>query len=272
MKTRNKVVEMHEMQLSKEEILTKIEALEVYRAIKSTNPKIKEDIKKLKNELISGLSRHDRRGGTWFASVYKKVVETRSKTITLEVLEAAYNTKDKEFIAGKLVAHYCNYGISVGAVLGSAGGLLGLFTAAYVTFEELTCLAYFQLCLMYDLSVLYGRPIEKVNNLEIYRLLKASFGFKEKELASKGKKVIEDKLLRGDSQRLLYGLLKNLGAAIVRKSVKNLVSKMVPLIGTIIAMLVCTAEDYKAVKTVAKRSLYFYNNSSDINSLKMPNK
>jgi hypothetical protein len=261
MKTGSKV---GEMQLSKEERLTKLEALEVYRAIKKVNPKVNEDIKKLKDELIRGLSRHDRKGGTWFANIYKKVLETRSKSINLESLEGAYNTKDKDLIARKLVAHYCNYGISVGAVLGSAGGILGLFTAAYATFEELTCLAYFQLCLMYDLSVLYERPIDKANNLEIYRLLKITFGFKEKELGSKGKKVIEEKLLKDDSQKFLYGLLKNLGAAIVRKSVKNLVSKMVPVIGTIIAMLVCTAEDYKAVKIVAKRALSFYNNFNGI--------
>jgi hypothetical protein len=39
---------------------------------------------------------------------------------------------------------------------------------------------------------------------------------------------------------------------------------MVPIIGTIIAMLVCTAEDYKAVKIVAKRALSFYNNVNGI--------
>lgn len=261
MKTGSEVLEI---QLSKEERLTKLEALEVYRAIKKVNPKVNEDIKKLRDELIRGLSRHDRKGGTWFANIYKKVMETRSKNINLESLEAAYNTKDKDLIGRKLIAHYCNYGISVGAVLGSAGGILGLFTAAYATFEELTCLAYFQLCLMYDLSVLYERPIDEANNLEIYRLLKITFGFKEKELGDKGKRVIEEKLLKDDSQKFLYGLLKNLGAAIVRKSVKNLVSKMVPVIGTIIAMLVCTAEDYKAVKIVAKRSLSFYNNVNGI--------
>lgn len=250
------------VKLDKEEILTKLEAVEVYKAIRKANPNINKDIKKLKDDLVGGLSRHDRRGGAWFANIFRKVIDTRSKSITLESLETAYGTKEKELIARKLIAHYCNYGISIGAVLGSSGGILGLFTAAYITFEELTCLAYFQLCLIYDLSVLYGSPIEKANNLEIYKLLKITFGFKEEELEDRRFKVIQGKLLREDSQKLLFGLLKNLGAAIVRRSVKNLVSKMVPIIGSIIALIVCTAEDYKAVKIVAKRALVFY--SSEI--------
>lgn len=245
--------------LSKDEVLTKIEAVQVFSAIKKANPNIKQDIQKLKDELINGLSRHDRKSGTWFANVYKKVLDYRGKSITLESLEAAYETKDKDLIARKLIAHYCNYGISVGAVLGSAGGILGIFTAPYATFEELTCLAYFQICLLYDLSVLYGRPIDKANNLEVYRALKIIFGFKEEELKDKRMRVIEEKLLRDESQKFLYGLLKNLGAAIVRRSVKNLVSKMIPVVGTFVALIVCTSEDYKAVRIVAKRSLNFYN-------------
>lgn len=258
---------LSKIKLGKEETLTKFEAVEVFSAIKKANPNIKQDIIKLKAELISGLSRHDRKSGTWFANVYKKVVDTRGKSITLESLETAYNTKDKELIARKLVAYYCNYGISIGAVLGSAGGILGLFTAPYATFEELTCLAYFQICLLYDLSVLYGRPMDFANNLEIYRLLKIAFGFKTHELNDKGMKIIEEKLLRDESQKFLYGLLKNLGAAIVRSSVKNLVSKMVPIVGTLVALIVCTAEDYKAVKIVAKRSLGFYNGFDYNNSM-----
>jgi hypothetical protein len=260
---------LDKIKLDKNETLTKLEAVEVYSAIKKANPNIKKDILKLKEELISGLSRHDRKSGTWFANVYKKVVDNRGKSITLESLEAAYNTKDKELIARKLMAYYCNYGISIGAVLGSSGGILGLFTAHYATFEELTCLAYFQICLLYDLSVLYCRPIDRANNLEIYRLLKIAFGFNVHELNDKGMRVIEDKLLKDDSQKFLYGLLKNLGAAIVRSSVKNLVSKMVPVVGTIIALIVCTAEDYKAVRIVAKRSLRFYNNYENMGAFKI---
>lgn len=257
---------LDKIRLSKNETLTKLEAVEVYSAIKKANPKIKHEIIKLKDDLINGLSRHDRKSGTWFASIYKKVLDNRSKSITLESLEAAYSTKDKDIIARKLVAYYCNHGISVGAVLGSASGILGLFTAPSATFEELTCLAYFQLCLLYDLSVLYGRPLDLCNNLEIYKLLKIAFGFKAYELNEKGMKVIEEKLLKDDSQKFLYGLLKNLGAAIVRSSVKNLVSKMVPIVGKIVALIVCTAEDYKAVRIVAKRSISFYSNYFNINS------
>jgi hypothetical protein len=259
---------LDKIKLGKNETLTKREAVEVYSAIKKANPNIKNDILKLKKELLSGLSRHDRKSGTWFANIYKKVAETRGRSITLESLESAYNSKDKTFIARKLVAYYCNYGISIGAVLGSAGGILGLFTAPSATFEELTCLAYFQICLIYDLSVLYEKPIDFMNNLEIYKMLKLAFGFKEYDMNEKGMRVIEEKLLKDDSHKFLYGLLKNLGAAIVRSSVKNLVSKMVPVIGTLVALIVCTAEDYKAVRIVAKRTLAFYNNYDNMGSFK----
>jgi uncharacterized protein (DUF697 family) len=265
-----KVSKFIEMELSKEEILTKLEALEVYRAIKNANPKLKQDIKKLRNELVSGLSRHDRKSGIWFANIYKKVLEVRSKNISLESLEIAYNTKDKELIARKLTAHYCNYGISVGAVLGSAGGVLGFLTAAYATFGEMACLTYFQLCLIYDLSVLYERPLDKANKLEIYKLLKIAFGISDKDFLSnklddmtdKGTRLIEEKLLKGDSQKLLYGLLKNIGAAVIHKSVRNLIAKVIPLIGAISGILICTTLDYESVKSLSKKTLGFYNNTT----------
>jgi uncharacterized protein (DUF697 family) len=252
--------------IKKEELLSKLEAFSIFRAIKAANPKIKQDIKKLRVDILRGLSRHDRKSGIWFLTLFKKVIDLRSKTISLESLYAAYKTEDKEVIAKKLIAHYANYGIAVGATLGSAGGALGFITASYATFGEIACITYFQLSLLYDLSVLYERPIDKINNLEVYRLLQSAFSLTERdlldnkvdELVDKGTRLIEEKLQRGDSQKHLHGLLKNIGAFIVHKAAKNLMAKMIPIVGLISGAIVCITEDFCLVRELGKRTLNYY--------------
>lgn len=253
--------------IRKKEKLTRIQALGIYKAFKNANPKVKTEIKKLKGEILNGLSRHDRISGIWFLNVYKKVLEVRSKTVTIEALMEGYNTEDKELISRKLIAHYSNYGIATGAILGSSGGVLGFITAAYATFGEIACLTYFQLSLIYDLSVLYERPLDKANNLELYRVLRSSFGISDKdlsdgkvdELVDKGSKFIEEKLLKNDFQ-VLQGLLKNLGATILHKAPKNLMAKLIPLVGALSGILVCTTSDYNAMKLLGKRTVKIYSN------------
>ncbi|ERI90042.1 hypothetical protein HMPREF1982_04309 [Clostridiales bacterium oral taxon 876 str. F0540] len=254
-------------ELNKHEILNKFEAFEVYRAIKNSNPKIKIEIKKLRKEILNGLSRHDRISGIWFVNLFKKVIESRSKIISLQSLEAAYDTQDKEVIARKLIAHYANYGISIGAILGASGGILGFITAAYATFGEIACLSYFELCLLYDLSVLYERPLDKANNLEVYKLLKTALAVSDLDMSNdkvdimvdKGAKLIEEKLYKNDGQ-VLQGLLKNMGASIVKRSSKNLFAKMIPLIGVVSGVLVGITEDFKIIKSFGRRTEAFYKN------------
>lgn len=251
--------------ISKEDKLSKFQALNIYRAIIKANPKVKKDIKKLRHELVIGLSRHDRLSGIWFLNVYKKVIDMRSKNITLEALTEAYKTEDKNIIARKLIAYYSNLGIATGVILGSSGSFLGFITAVYSTFGEIACLVYFQLSLIYDLSVLYERPLDKVNNLEIYKILKASFGITEKdlingkvdELVDKGDKLIEEKLLKNDSQ-VLQGLLKNLGVAIYFKAVKNFIAKAIPLVAAITSILSCITSDYEVVRAVGNKCMRVY--------------
>lgn len=212
-----------------------------------------------------GLSRHDRVSGVWFLNVYKKVLEIRSRTITLETLLEAYNTEDKDVIAKKLVAYYSNYGIATGVILGSSSGFLGFITATHATFGEIACLVYFQLSLIYDLSVLYERPLDKANNLEIYKVLKTSFGISDKdlikgkvdELVDKGDKLIEEKLLKNDSQ-VLHSLLKNLGVAIYFKTEKNFFAKSIPLFAFISGPIACIISDYEAVRAFGNRTIKLY--------------
>lgn len=251
--------------IKKEEKLSKFQALSIYRAMIKANPKVKMDIKKLKYELLIGLSRHDRLSGIWFLNVYKKVIEMRSKNITLEALIEAYKTEDKAIIARKLIAYYSNLGIVTGVILVSSAGFLGFITEAYSTFSEIACLVYFQLSLIYDLSVLYERPLDQANSLDIYKVLRASFGITEKdlnngkvdELVDKGDKFIEDKLSKNDSQ-VLQSLLKNLGVTIYFKAVKNFIAKAIPLIAVITGTLACITSDYEAVKIFGSRSVKVY--------------
>lgn len=251
--------------IKKEDKLTKFQALSIYRAFKLANPGVKAEIKKLKHELLHGLSRHDRASGIWFLNTYKKVLEMRSKNISLEALIEAYKTDDKNVIAKKLLAYYSNYGIAQGVILGSSAGFLGFVSAASSTFGEIVCLTYFRLSLIYDLSILFERPLMDANNLEIYRVLKASFDISEKdlihgkvyELVDKGDKFIEEKLSKNDGS-VLQSVLKNLGVAIYYKAEKNFLAKSIPILTYISGPLACITYDYEAVKAFGKRTLNIY--------------
>jgi hypothetical protein len=78
------------------------------------------------------------------------------------------------------------------------------------------------------------------------------------ELVDRGVRHIEDKLLKDDSQKLFYGLLKNLGAVIIRKTVKNFIAKIIPLVGAVSGTIICTAENYRKMRCLGRRTERYY--------------
>jgi hypothetical protein len=102
--------------------------------------------------------------------------------------------------------------------------------------------------------------------LEIYKLLRAALGVSDLDMSNnkvdtmvdKGAKLIEEKLYKNDAQ-VLQGLIKNIGVAVVRNMSKNLLAKMIPIIGIASGAFVCITEDYKLIKSLGKRTLRVYN-------------
>lgn len=260
-------IDVEEQNLDKKKnFFNKLNILRRYSIIKSENPNINEEIKKLKIDILKDISKNDKKTGSWLSKLIKRALNTHGKYVNLKNLEAKYKTTDKDIIAKKLINYYSNYAIATGAVLGSTGGFLGFFTAASATFGEMVCLTYFQLCLIYDLSVVYERKLSDVGLQEVCIVLRHAFSGKDgnilkdsiSDAVDNGAKAINNKLSSSDDLKLFQDILKELGAQIMEGSVKNLLSKVIPLFGAASGAVVCTAADYKSTRYVGKRTVEFY--------------
>ena len=259
-------------------LFDKINILKRYSIIKLENPNIKEEIKKLKLDILKDLSKYDKKTGSWLSKLIKRVMNTHGKYVNLKELETKYKTEDKDIIAKKLINYYSNYAIATGAVLGSTGGILGFVTAASSTFGEMVCLTYFQLCLIYDLSVVFERKLSEVSFEEVYivisRGLNCSDGNMIKdsinEAIDEGSKIIDNRLNKNVSSEIpkfLQDMSKELGVKIMERSIRNLLSKVIPLFGAASGAVVCAASDYKSTRYVGKRIIGYYGSKELLNQL-----
>jgi len=260
-------------------LFEKINILKRYSIIRLENPNIKEEIKRLKLDILKDMSKYDKKTGSWLTKLIKRVMNTHGKYVNLKELETKYKTKDKDKIAKKLIAYYSNYAIATGAVLGSTGGVFGFVTAASSTFGEMVCLTYFELCLIYDLSVVFERKLSEVSFEEVYDVLSLGLcgsdgdNFKDSinEVIDEGGKIIDNRFnkkpLNNEIPKFLQDMSKELGVKIMERSIKNLLSKVVPLFGAASGAVVCAAADYKSTRCVGKRIIEHYGNEEGLNQL-----
>ena len=244
-----------------------------YRIIKLNNPYIKEEIKRMRREIFKEINHDDKKSGEWIVKILTKVLKARVQTVNLKSLQAKYKTEDKFFISNKLIANYSNYSIAIGATIGATGGILGFITAATSTFAEIACLTYYQLCLIYDLSIVYEKPLSESNLYEALKVMKAGFCGNDGDLAveyldglyEKGtrtiKKVMEVEINASEKAREIEANIKEIGIEVINKAFKNTISKIIPLFGVASGAIICSATDYKYTRYLGKRVVDYYKNS-----------
>lgn len=242
------------------------EEIKKIKKIKKENPNIENEISKTKKLLLKDISKKDKKSGNWFLIILQKVLDTHAKNVSFEYFREKYNTSVKDIIAKKVIYSACNYSIMTGVVLGAGGGILGIPSAIPATFGEIATLTYFQLKMIYDLSLIYDKPIDLDDPEEAYKILAIALDIKSTELLNGGieigmknaGKFAVEKTGRRVVLNPIQRLLSVIGVQITQRSIKNFLSKAIPLIGIGLGGVVCSILDYKSTKRVANNSLSIY--------------
>lgn len=126
---------------------------------------------------------------------------------------------------------------------------------------------YNQLKLIYDLSVIYGNPINMDDPEEAFSVLLIAFGIRISDLLKGGAKFTIDKggklIVERTGKRVVLRklqqiILKTLGKKVTQGSIKSIIAKAPPVIGSIFGAITCGTIDYFSTKWVANRTLYYY--------------
>lgn len=234
--------------------------------IKRENPNLENEILKTKKTLLKDISIEDKKNGEWFSVILKKVLDTHVKNISFEKYKEKYKSSQKDIIAKKIIDSACKVSAITGGVLGAGGAVLGPLSAIPATFGEIVTVTYFQLNMICELALIYGKPINLDDPEESYKILLLSLGIKSSELvngvikngAKRGGKFAVDQVGKRVVLSPLQKLLRLAGIKITQRSMKNFFAKSIPVIGIGIGGTVCSIIDYNATKIIANNTLSIY--------------
>lgn len=148
--------------------------------------------------LVQGMTLDDLRQGDWFVSLLKRGVSTYASQVDAGYFQQKYPHLGPDAIADariRLASRYAAvaggltasaYSGAVAATIGSAGGASPLTVPAAVSSFALD-LAYSsqaQLRLAYDMSVIYGAPLDLSDSEDLWKLVRIAFGIKAGEAAT----------------------------------------------------------------------------------------
>ncbi len=239
--------------------------------IKNNRKRIKEEykeqIEKEKKEVLKDITKSDKKTGAWFVKLLSKVLDTHAKKVNAEYFQSRYPTSPKDVIAKKIIQYYQNYNMAIGVVIGGAGGIGEIYCAIISSFPEIALVAYNQLKLIYELSVVYGDPINLDDPEEALSVLLIAFDIKISEILKKGAKwgvdkggklIVERASKRVVLRKIQSQILQTVGKKLTQKSIKNIILKSPPIIGAIFGAIACGVTDYYTTKKVATKTLYRY--------------
>jgi hypothetical protein len=238
---------------------------EIRKNRKIIKERYEKQIKREKKEILKDISRSDRKSGLWFQKLILKVLKTHSKNVNAEYFQKKYGTATKDIIAKKLITSYLNYNTAIGVVIGGAGGFGELIIAIFTTFPEIALVTFNQLKMIYDLSVIYGDPVNMDDPEEAFSVLLIAFGVRVSEIFKEGaifaidrggKIIVKRYGKRVVLRKLQQAILKALCKKVTQKSIKTIIAKAPPIIGAISGAIVCGATDYFSTKAVADKTLY----------------
>lgn len=240
--------------------------LEQINEIKKLNPNLENDILKAEDSLLKDISNADKKNGAWFPIILKKVLDTHIRNVSYEYFREKYNSSVKDILAKKLIGSACNCSIMTGALLGAGGGIFGLPTAIPATFGEIATLTYFQINMIYDLSLIYGKPIDLNDPEESYKILMLALGIKASEMlnvgieigAKQGGRIAVEKAGKRVVLNQAQKLLEVAGVKIAQRTIKNFISKAIPVVGIVLGGCACSILDYQSTKYVAYNALSIY--------------
>lgn len=214
---------------------------------------VKADFERLKEQAKS-YSMADVKSGDWFVSFLRYALDTYTKKVTPEYFRAQYPNLPRDAIVDRRIALAKRYamiegGLSAGAytaavaaTIGTAGGASPLAAPAAVAsfVADLLYTTRLQLHLAYDISVLYGYPIDMEDPEDLYDLVRIAFGVKAGEaLRSTAGKLAPEAVRQGvkaviTGSRLVW--LKALPVVGKYLLQRNIIKFAIPAVGVPLSM------------------------------------
>lgn len=237
-----------------------------YEEIAKENPSLIKEVEETEEELLNDIVEEEKNNGDWFIKVVQKVIETHSENVNYEYFRNKYNEIPKDMIAKKIIEANLNISIIIGMMSGASGGILGIFSSIPVTFGEIITLTYYQVKMIYDLSVVYGKPVNMKDPEEAYKVLAIALGIKINHVAkgainqgiNQGGKIILEGFGKRKVLKPIQNSLSKLGIEIAQKSIKNIASKAIPVLGIATGAVLCSYLDYISTNSVAMNTLSIY--------------
>lgn len=146
-------------------------------------------------EQVQAYTLEEIKGGLWFEQLLQRALRSYSEEVTAEYFEEKYPGLNRDAIVERRIELAQRYaalsgGVSAGiysgtvaATLGSLGGASAVAIPAGLAamVADLLILSRVQLRLAYDLSVLYGHPVDLDDPEDLYAFIRVAFGVKAAE-------------------------------------------------------------------------------------------
>lgn len=236
---------------------------QIYEKIAKEAPDLIKEVKGIKEELLRDIDKKEKNNGDWFAKLVQKVIEAHSENANYEYFKNKYSSEDRDIIARKIIESYLNISIIIGMTSGATGGILGLLSLISVTFGEIITIIYYQLKMIYDLSIVYGKPLNMEDPEETYKILGVALGLKTnhvgnetiKQGVNRTGKIIANRFGR---KEVLKPIQSKLGMELKQKSIKDIASRAIPIIGVATGVVLRSCLDYTNTHNVAINTLAIY--------------
>ncbi|MGW9762425.1 uncharacterized protein (DUF697 family) [Micrococcus aloeverae] len=148
--------------------------------------------------IIQGLSLHDLKTGDWFLTLLRLGVATHARQVDAAYFRRKYPHLSPDAIADARIQLASRYAAIAGGLTASAytgalaatagsGGAASPLTmpAALTSFSlDLAYSTQTQLRLAYDMSVIYGIPLDMDDSEDVWKLIRLAFGIRAGEVAS----------------------------------------------------------------------------------------
>lgn len=170
-------------------------------------------------EFISDLSIDDLKRGDWFVRLVRYSLDSYSETVDDKYFREKYPDLPPDAVVDARIKMASNYAMIEGgltstaytgaiiATIGSGGGAspLTLPAGGVTLVTDLIYMSHRQLLMTYDISVLYGVPIDIKDPDDVWKLVKLAFGIKAGETVNKGATLAMPAIIRPMVKKIFSG-------------------------------------------------------------------
>jgi len=251
-----------------------------------TEPLGRREVQEQVQELVrlaKGMSQDEIKNGEWFGNLLLKMLRSYAKEANADFFRKKYPGIPRDGVADRIIALAKKYaalaGSASGAVASAAAVAAGLGAAVTIPAAlasicgEMFYVTRLQMRLVYDLSVIYGKPFDLEDPEELYEVFQIALGIKSSEGGGNviGKAVPE--VSRRVLQKTLTGrgvqktAIKYLGRKIGQHITQRAVIKVaVP----VIAVATSTAWNYYLTGVIADGARALVRHSAAVHDLLRP--